>query len=630
MTSTPLASIIMPCYNATAYLAEALTSVREQSFTDWELLLVDDGSTDDPHSIVRTFDEPRIVYIRSKGSGGPSCPRNLGIGRARGAHVFFLDADDVMMQGKLEAQMRLFEAEPDLGLVFTNFCVIGPSGAVAQRDFLAGYDTFQRLRATAMAPSGRFDRAAFVRGLLRANFIGTSGVGVRRGVLASVGGFDENLVSSEDLDLWLRIARDHDCGYVDVIGHAYRKHPGSLMHEFDARHPRARIVVLRRHMSLAADRGTIRVVRRRLAANYAAVGYTFEAHGDYRAAAGYYHASLRYAPIRDGFVGAIKCNARRLLPVGRATVRPGPGVRRGDSGLDGKAAPLVSLGLPVYNGANFLRQALDSLTGQTLRDLEIVISDNASTDETGDICREYAARDGRIRYIRQERNIGAGPNYNFVFQQSCGRYFKWAAHDDYMDPQAIALCAAALDADPESVLCHPRLVDVDEHGSFLAAFDRGTAGLGSVADRFFQVIQIGHNCAEVFGLTRRDALARTGLIRDYTDSDRTLLGELALCGRLRQVEGACFYRRIHGSKSDRVYRSYHERAVWFNPGNQGRIVLSACNQLRDLLVAVLRCRMAPGDKARCLLRLAKVTKWNLPLYRQELAWAWRRRFGRRP
>lgn len=297
---------------------------------------------------------------------------------------------------------------------------------------------------------------------------------------------------------------------------------------------------------------------------------------------------------------------------------------------DAAVEPQVSIGVPVYNGDNFLRQALESLCAQTVPDLEIVISDNASTDGTEAICREFAARDPRIRYFRQETNLGAGPNYNFVFRASRGRYFKWAAHDDYMDPGALEACFRALESDPQTVLCHPRLVDVDEAGHVIAEFDRGAAGLGPARDRFFQVIQIGHNCAEVFGLTRRATLLETGLIRDYTDSDRTLLGELALRGRLRQVDGARFYRRIHGRKSDRVFKSYHERAAWFNPANQGRLVLSAWNQLRDLLGSWWRCRLPAGEKLACLWRLAKVTRWNAPLYRMELAWAWRHRFGRRP
>jgi glycosyltransferase involved in cell wall biosynthesis len=295
--------------------------------------------------------------------------------------------------------------------------------------------------------------------------------------------------------------------------------------------------------------------------------------------------------------------------------------------------PLVSLGLPVYNGENYLRQALESLVAQTwqggrFEQLEIVISDNASTDGTAAICREFAAGDPRVRYFRQEKNIGAGPNYNFVFRESRGRYFKWAAHDDYMDPAAMDLCVRELEADPATVLCHPRLVDVDGDGNVIGEFDRGDAGLREAPARFFQVIQIGHNCAEVFGLTRRATLVQTGLIRDYTDSDRTLLGELALRGRLRQVDGANFYRRVHAGKSDRVYASYHERAEWFNPGNRGKVVMSAWNQLRDLSGSLLRCRLPLGQKVACAWRLAKVTKWNAPLYRAELAWSVRRRLGR--
>ncbi len=298
------------------------------------------------------------------------------------------------------------------------------------------------------------------------------------------------------------------------------------------------------------------------------------------------------------------------------------------AGRTGTAGPLVSIGMPVYNGENYLRQALESVCAQTLTDLEIVISDNASTDGTEAICREFAARDPRIRYVRQERNLGAGPNYNFVFHASRGRYFKWAAHDDYMDPEAMAVCAAALEADPGTVLCHPRLIDVDAQGSVLAEHDRGSCGLGPAPDRFFQVIQIGHNCAEVFGLTRRETLLETGLIRDYTDSDRTLLGELALRGRLRQVDGARFYRRIHAKKSDKVYRTYHERAAWFNPGNERKVVLSAFSQLRDLLRSWRRCGLPVREKAVCLWRLAKVVRWNESLYRRELAWACRKCFSR--
>src|SRR5512139_3267591 len=116
--------------------------------------------------------------------------------------------------------------------------------------------------------------------------------------------------------------------------------------------------------------------------------------------------------------------------------------------------PRVSIGVPVYNGENFLKDALDSLLAQTFKDFEIVIADNVSTDQTEEICRSYAAKDARIRYYRNETNIGAGPNHNRVFELSRGEYFKWVCHDDMCAPEFLERCIEVLDRDPSVVLCH--------------------------------------------------------------------------------------------------------------------------------------------------------------------------------
>ena len=92
--------------------------------------------------------------------------------------------------------------------------------------------------------------------------------------------------------------------------------------------------------------------------------------------------------------------------------------------------PQVSIGMPVYNGEKFIHEALDSLLAQTFTDFELILSDNASTDKTGEICQEYAAKDARIRYVRQVENFGAAENFKFVLDESVGEYFMWAAHDD--------------------------------------------------------------------------------------------------------------------------------------------------------------------------------------------------------
>lgn len=119
--------------------------------------------------------------------------------------------------------------------------------------------------------------------------------------------------------------------------------------------------------------------------------------------------------------------------------------------------PIVSFGLAVRNGAGQLRQCLDCLTTQTLREIEIVISDNASTDETQAICEAYATRDPRIRYLRQKRDIGPMPNFLLVAQEAKGRYFAWRAHDDLSAPDFAEKLAQVLDAHPDAFLATGRI-----------------------------------------------------------------------------------------------------------------------------------------------------------------------------
>ena len=108
---------------------------------------------------------------------------------------------------------------------------------------------------------------------------------------------------------------------------------------------------------------------------------------------------------------------------------------------------LVSIGMPVYNGEKFIREALDSLLAQTFTDFELIISDNASTDSTEAICREYAAKDARIRYIRHSENKGPAANFQFVLDGAVGKYFMWAAADDVWHPTFVAKCCTALEND---------------------------------------------------------------------------------------------------------------------------------------------------------------------------------------
>src|SRR5215472_7649750 len=135
------------------------------------------------------------------------------------------------------------------------------------------------------------------------------------------------------------------------------------------------------------------------------------------------------------------------------------------------AAPRLSIGLPVYNGENYLAESLEALLGQSYEDFELIISDNASTDSNPDICRRYGKQDSRIRYIRQPRNIGLSLNHNAVLKESRGEYFKLAASDDLYGRDLLGSCVDALDEYPDVVLAHSWEAVIDEDGTVTQAMD---------------------------------------------------------------------------------------------------------------------------------------------------------------
>lgn len=212
--------------------------------------------------------------------------------------------------------------------------------------------------------------------------------------------------------------------------------------------------------------------------------------------------------------------------------------------------PYVSIGLPVYNGERFLSEALDSFLGQTFTDFEIVISDNASTDRTGAIARAYVARDSRIRYHRNERNIGLGRNHNRVFHLARGRYFKWAAADDVCLPEYLQRCVDVLDADPTVVLTYPATQFVDDRGKPLDIEDPGwDLREDNPAERFRYVLLSMHWVNSIIGLIRTSALAKTRLMPDYPSGDYRVLGELSLLGKFYEIPERLFVRRLHKDSS---------------------------------------------------------------------------------
>jgi glycosyltransferase involved in cell wall biosynthesis len=273
--------------------------------------------------------------------------------------------------------------------------------------------------------------------------------------------------------------------------------------------------------------------------------------------------------------------------------------------------PRVSIGLPVYNGAAYLRDSLASLLAQELEDFEIIVSDNASTDATEAIVRECAGGDPRVRYVRNERNLGAAGNYNQVVRLARAPYFKWAAYDDLVAPSHLRRCVEALDAAPRDVvLCYPRTLIIDGEGRVVGPYeDDLDLREDEPHRRLRHFVWSWSLCNAPFGVIRRDALLRTRLIQPYIGSDVTLLAELALLGKFQEIPESLFFRRIHAKSSRQGQQSLREVAEWFDPNSRGPGWFSPETRVFfHLLGAVRRAELTPGERLRSLF-VAVVDWW---------------------
>jgi glycosyltransferase involved in cell wall biosynthesis len=269
----------------------------------------------------------------------------------------------------------------------------------------------------------------------------------------------------------------------------------------------------------------------------------------------------------------------------------------------GDGHPSVSIGLPVYNGEAYLRGALDSLLGQTFTDLELIISDNASTDRTTEICRAYAAEDPRVRYVRHQVNRGVAWNHNFALGQATGKYFRWASHDDLCAPDFLARCVKELDADPGLVLCHTRTVVLDGEGNIIS-HNGGSPWIGSprTHERFRDLVGLGHRHWQPllsFGVMRREAAVAAGGLGPHIGGDRTFLVRLALQGRLLEVDEELFFYREHAGQASSPSRGRAARNAWWDPSKTGRIMLPYFRLGYEYACAVHEAPISGPERRRC-------------------------------
>ncbi|GHJ91342.1 glycosyl transferase [Streptomyces sp. NE5-10] len=270
------------------------------------------------------------------------------------------------------------------------------------------------------------------------------------------------------------------------------------------------------------------------------------------------------------------------------------------------ARPRLSIGLPVYNGEEYLAESLEALLGQTYEDFELVISDNASTDGTQDICRSYAARDGRIRYLRLPRNIGAAPNHNYVFAQCHGELFKWASHDDLYARDLLRRCVEALDERPEVILAHADQAVIDGDGRVKVPYAYGLATASPHAPVRFRSMLFEPGGDDFYGVIRADVLRRVKPHDSYHHADRTFVSEIGLHGPFHQVPELLYFRRDHPTRAERANPSKRSRCVNLDPRRAGPLHPTPrllAEYVWGFVAAIRRAPLSPADRRACYRHL---------------------------
>jgi glycosyltransferase involved in cell wall biosynthesis len=281
-------------------------------------------------------------------------------------------------------------------------------------------------------------------------------------------------------------------------------------------------------------------------------------------------------------------------------------------------SPRLSIGLPVYNGEEYLAEALDALLGQTFTDFELIISDNASTDGTATICARYERQDARIRYFRQSRNIGAAPNHNFLLAQARGEFFQWVSCDDLYARDLLQRCVDALDAHPDVILAAAWTAVVDHESKltqarpYPMASESPSAPVRFTSMLFGEPEDYGFICADDdYGVIRTEVLRRVAPHGSFYHADKALITGLSLYGRFHHERDWLYFRRDH---ADRAFRANPTARSWcanLDPRRASRLRHPVARLFAEYLwsftVRIARAPLSPADRLACYWILARWT-----------------------
>lgn len=239
--------------------------------------------------------------------------------------------------------------------------------------------------------------------------------------------------------------------------------------------------------------------------------------------------------------------------------------------MESENLPLVSIGVPVFNGEQGLAQALDSLLAQDYANLEIIISDNASTDSTPLICRKYAQQDTRVKYYRSEENLGSIWNFNRVFELSTGKYFMWAAHDDQRELIFVSACVEKMEQCRRAALCQAQTaLYIEGHEEMLCVNDLDSfEGVRGLVERYRETLK-RFPATAIYGLYRSSVMRKTQLFQKSIATDLAFIQELSIYGEFVQIPKILFtyfgrkkWNTVH--QDYKVFFGKNKKPWWYLP-----------------------------------------------------------------
>jgi glycosyltransferase involved in cell wall biosynthesis len=260
-------------------------------------------------------------------------------------------------------------------------------------------------------------------------------------------------------------------------------------------------------------------------------------------------------------------------------------------------APCVSVCLPVYNGETYVGDAISSICEQTFEDIEVIISDNASTDGTQALCREAATHDSRIRYFRGDTNRGLAWNWNRAFELATGRYVVWIGHDDLMAPDYIRQCVEGIQLDADTLLCFTNANYIDGEGNVIRRVDLTNPGAAETPSERYHHILYDLGCDPICGLMKTEFLKQTRLHAGYPESDRVLLAEMGFRGRFHKTPDYLFSRRIHPLRATACMDRW-ERTLILDPTKTGKAICPWWREFFGLAGAIHRAPLCHIERFR--------------------------------